>query len=299
MKIVRPIPISDAVFTSSSLSEGDYMPWDLTTAYSAGNRVVYASTHEVYEAIDGNTGADPTTAGTTHWVLVGATNKWRMFDGSIGQQSSAWSNLAVTLTNPERFDTIALFNIAAATVTINVTTPIDGTVWDVPYSLVEPVGIRDWWNYFYQPVRFRSDFYLGGMPPFTDATVTVTLTNMGTTVACGELILGLSREIGLTQYGASVGIQDYSIKQVDDYGNYTVLERAFARRADFTVWADNGSISDIASLLSLYRATPIIYVGATETEYTATIVYGFYRDWTVEVTYPSYCICSLQVDGLT
>ena len=299
MKIVRPVAVTDAVLVSSTIPETDYAEWNALTAYTDEQRVIVASVHRIYEAVGSSTGSNPTAVGTTKWVMVGATNKWRAFDNSIGQQSNAWSSISMTLNLNERFDTVAMFNIDAATVRVQISTPLDGSVWDVTYSLVEPLGVKDWWTYFYEPVRFRKDFYLGGLTPFSNSTVILTLDYIGYTVYCGEVVLGLSRELGFVQYGASVGIKDYSIKQVDDWGNYTVLERAYAKRADFTVWVDNIITSETAALLSLYRATPIVYVGSDLTDYSATIVYGFYKDFNVEIAYPSYSVCTLTVEGLT
>ena len=114
---------------------------------------------------------------------------------------------------------------------------------------------------------------------------------------CGACIIGLATNLGLTQYGAQVGIQDYSVKQRDDFGNYTVLERAFSKRGTFQVYVPAGMVDQTQTLLSSYRATPIVYIGSEL--YTSTMIYGFYKEFTQEIQYKNYTLCTLDIEGLT
>jgi hypothetical protein len=124
----------------------------------------------------------------------------------------------------------------------------------------------------------------------------VTLEAPGETVLCGALIPGLSRDIGGAQYGATVGIIDFTRKTRDTNGNYTVIPGAFSKRANFQVLVENTFIDQLQNLLISLRATPTLYVGSDA--YAITTVYGYYRDFNVEIAYPTKSLCSIEIEGL-
>lgn len=299
MQIIRPIAIKDSNLLASNVPEYDYSAWDVATAYAIGDRVIYvaANIHNVYEAVATSTGEDP-YYGTTvpaKWALVASTNKWRLFDARVGTQTSNPASIDVTLCLGEPMDAIALMNVSALSATIIITDPTDGVVYNVEHSMVDTGWITDWYAYFYEPTARKADRVITGLPRYPNATVRVLLESPDY-ARCGELVLGRAREVGGTQYGAKVGIQDYSIKQVNDWGDYTILERAFAKRADFSIWCESSVVDGLQTLLAAYRATPVVYVGSTL--YGSTVLYGFYKDFDVDIAYPTVSICTLTVEGL-
>ena len=299
MKIVRPVTIGENQFWSSNILEDDYAVWDSSTTYSIYARVIVSTTdyHKVFESVVGsNVGFNPVTDNGTKWLLVGSTNRWRMFDGSPSEQSSRASQITVSLAPAEYADSVALMNISAASVTITQTDPTDGLVYNQTYSLVSSSAIQDWYAYFFTPIARVPDFAVTDLLPYPTATIAVTLDDIGAQVLCGECVIGLSREIGDTQYGASVGIVDYSIKQADVWGNYSITERAFAKRGEFTVWVEAEAVTELQHILASYRATPAVYVGSDF--YASTLIYGFYKDFSIDIATPSYSVCTIQVEGL-
>jgi hypothetical protein len=302
MKIVRPVTILDAHLVSSSVPENDYAAWDSGTTYGLGDTVIYvaADTHWVVESLQaGNTAHTPTGASAdTWWLLVGNTNRWDMFDGMVQSQTSAADEIAVTLTSTvARVDSVALFNIDCAEARVTVTNATDGVVYDETVSMVSPSGITDWYAYFFEPITRITDYVFTELPPYLSSEIDVTLTDTGGTAKCGACVIGLSREIGGTQYGAQTGIQDYSIKQQDDFGNYSILERAYNKRAVFQIMVENGLIDELQIILAGYRATPVIYVGTDL--YASTMIYGYYKDFSVVISYPTVSILSIELEGLT
>ena len=124
MKLIRPIAITDAMLTSSTVPETDYAAWSGGTAYTVGNRVILVSTHKVYECLVGNTGFSPDvnlTGLTPKWLQISATNKWMMFDSGWGSQTSIATPLTIVLTPSTIFNALALMNVAATSVTVNMT----------------------------------------------------------------------------------------------------------------------------------------------------------------------------------
>ena len=299
MKIVRPITITDTVLVTSNVPEDDYDAWSATVTYQVLDRVVVVTTnyHNVFEAVAGaNLNHNPVTDTGAWWLLVGSTNKWRAFDNSPSEQTSFGSQVAFTLSLTQRLDTITLMNLYGASVTITQTNAIDGVVYNKTTSLTSTSAIIDWYSYFFEPIVHVTDFVTTGLFPYATSTIGVTIDAPGETVLLGECVVGLSRNIGYTQYGASVGIQDYSVKTADVWGNYSITERAFSKRADFTVWVESTRVDELQALLATYRATPVVYVG--DDTYTSMLVYGFYKDFAVEIVQASISICTISVEGL-
>jgi hypothetical protein len=278
------------------LTGNTYALYSAGTSYADGDIVISATTHRTYESLAGsNLGNALTDA--TKWTDIGPTNRWSMFDGSVTSQTSNPESIEVTIQTTGRIDSVALLNVDAVAVTVTMTDSVEGEVYDETFSLVSPSGIIDWYAYFFEPIERLADLYIGDLPPYAGAAIEVSLDGAGSTAKCGGLVLGLSKQIGETVYGSGVGIIDYSRKTVDAFGNYSVVERAFSKRANFTVNVPIGLTDQVQVLLSRYRAEPIVYVGADR--FGSTLIYAFFKDFNVEIENPSFSVCTLQLEGLT
>ena len=298
MKLLRPMAVTSAALTSSNVAETVALYNGATTyALAAQVRQDAADGSWIYQSLVGSNTGNPLTD-ATKWVRVGATNRWSMFDASVTSQTEAADQIEVVIATTGRVDSVAVVNVDAASIQVVAEDATDGVVFDETYSLVSTSGITDLYAWLTEPIERISDFEVTGLPSlYSGLTITVTLTNTGGTAKCGALVVGLSKTIGTTSYGASVGIIDYSRKEANAYGDYEVVERAFAKRANFTVWIDTRLTDQVQKLLAEYRATPIVYVGSSS--FGSTIVFGFYRSFSVEIAYPSHSICSLEIEGLT
>ena len=76
-----------------------------------------------------------------------------------------------------------------------------------------------------------------------------------------------------------------------------MVQRAFAKRANFTVWVDSDFTDQLQIQLAAFRAVPIVYVGSDT--FGSTLIYGFYRDFTEEIAGPNHTICTIEIEGLT
>lgn len=167
--------------------------------------------------------------------------------------------------------------------------------YDEDHSLVSSEGITDWYAYFFEPIERNSDLLVQELPNVLDPVVMITATDTDD-VSIGHCVVGLSRDLGGTQYGASVGITDYSRKTQDDFGNWYLVERGFNKNGRFQVWMEKAATDFVHKLLSLYRATPIVLIGSDE--YTSTYIFGLLKDWRIEISYPSHSVMSIEVEGL-
>jgi hypothetical protein len=269
----------------------------ITTGTQSGTHTATAQIHKVYESLQAGNLAHYPPSSPTWWLDLGATNRWKMFDQSVTSQTSNADTVVVSLLASGRVDTVALLNVSTSTIRVKMTDGVDGVVYDRTQGMASDSGINDWYAYFFEPIVRKTDALFTEMPPYADATIDITLTDTGQAVLCGAALAGLSRDVGGTQYGAAVGIQDYSVKQQDDFGNYTILERAFSKRAVWSVLVENQIVDEFQTILAAYRATPTLYVGADE--YASTFIYGFFKDFSTVIAYPGTSICNIELEGLT
>lgn len=296
MKIVRPAAITDSVLVSSNVPETDHAAYNAATTYALGDKVIVAAEHRIYESLQAaNTGNTPSTS-PTWWLDLGATNRWRMFDSRINAVTSQTGNIEVSLQVADRINALALLNLSATSVQVEMTDAVDGLVYDRTFSTISDSGITDWYAWFFEPIAPITELVVTDLPNYYGATITVTITAASGSASIGELIVGSYRELGDTQYGVQLGIQDYSIKSIDAWGEYSIVERAYRKTASFEIWLPNGGIGEVQRLLAEYRATPVLYIGSDE--YSSTAILGFYKDFTINITYPTVSVCSLTVEGL-
>lgn len=300
MKIIEPVTITDSMITACNVTETDptYPDWSVSTAYLVGDLVT--SNHKFYECLIANTGFLPEDSieGTSpKWLDLGYNNRWKMFDQKVGSQTSISEQLTITL-EPGAVDSIAFLDVDATEITIVMTDPTEGVVYSDTIDLVSKSGIVDWYTYFISPIITDDSVVLLGVPPYTDCSISITITKPSGTVLLGTLAVGMQADIGCTQFEPTVSINDYSKKTTDIYGNFEVLERVYSKQLSAQTMLPNTSLDSIVSKLSAYRAKPVIWVGA-DVGYSSMIIYGFYRSFSVAVKYTSDSVCSLEIEGLT
>ena len=301
MNVIKPMTVTTSALTYSNVPETDYAAWNIATTYALAARRIYVvgDDHWVIESLQAsNVGHTPTGLVTDAWWLkVSSTNRYKMFDQSVNSQTVNADSISTTITGDGRVDSIVLLNIDASTAQIIVTDNGDGIVYDKTYSLTSDSGIIDWYAYFFEPIIRLTDKTIVDLPHYSNQSIQVILTNTGYDVKCGVLILGVGKDIGATEYGMSLSINDYSVKQQDSFGNYTILERAYRKKLEATVWVDKSYVDQLQLLLSSYRAIPCVYIGSDE--YSSSVIYGFYREFAINITYDNYSICTMYIEGLT
>lgn len=300
MRIIRPITVTDAVLAGCSIAETDHAAWSSGATYASGDRVILTSTHKIYESVQaGNTNQNPATDDGTWWVEISATKRWKLFDGRVGDPAQASNLISVTLEPGAVANAVAGFGMGAAAVSVVITDPVEGEVYNETLALTDNSAVTDYYAYFFEPIIRSSEFALWDLPPYPDATMVITATATGATVSIGELVLGARRDLGAAKYGTSVSILDYSRKDVDDFGVAYLLQRAFSYRVEFDVYMPVTAVRAVRNILSTLRATPLVWSGNPTGEDYGTLIYGFYRDFQIILSTPSISEATIQVEGIT
>ena len=301
LKVIPPLSITDSNLTSSNVPETDYSAWSSGTTYTIGQRVILTSTHKIYESLqNSNLNHNPSTdtSSPPYWIEVSATNRWKMFDTINSTQTTNANSIVVVITPGKVVNSVSLLNIEGTSVRIKMTDPTDGVVYDKTTSLNNNGNINNWYNYFFNPIQRRTSHVATDLPAYGTAAIEITITNTGLTAKCGVCIIGSVQYIGEgINLGASVGITDYSRKEKDAFGNYTLIQRSYSKRAKFSMAVLNEQIDSLLEVLATLRTTPCIWIG--DDNYTCTYVYGYYKDFDIVIAYHLVSDCNIEIEGLT
>jgi hypothetical protein len=298
MKLIRPETVTDTIFQSSDVPEADYSAWLVGTTYADGDRVIVTTPniHKIYESQQAaNTGNDPTTDDGTYWLEVSSTNRWKLFNGIVQEQTEQAGGMEYVLQSPTVINSLALINVDCAEVTVTVEDATEGVVYDETFSLISDSGIQDWYAYFFEPIVRDDRLAILDLPPYANADITVTFTDT-VTAKCGALIIGQFADLGFSQHGASYSIIDYSTKTTDSQGRVTITDGPYANKLDVDVILDTSVFGTVRNILADLRTTPCAWIA--EENNRNSIVYGYYREFDIILSNPTTSRCSLEIEGL-
>lgn len=296
MKMVRPILIGDDELISTNVADSSEIVWDSTTIFTVGTIVYVAATHHEYETVIENTNVyppDDIDSEIPKWIDLGATNRWRMFNNTVGSNTTNTGSIEVSIL-ANLVNSVGLLNINGSQIRVEVVYNAT-TYYDKTINLVAD-NASDYYTYFFEPIIRKTDVVLTDLPTFTEATINITISNGVTeSTQCGLCIIGNSRILGRSQWGASVGSVDYSIPIENQFGGYEILERAYSKKMEVDVFIPDILIDEVYRLLNLYRAVPMLWVGS---DYTSTIMFGYRKDFGIVLSTPAGHHCSLTIQGL-
>jgi len=298
MKLIRPETVTDTIFQSSDVPENDHAAWASGTTYADGDKVIVTTPdiHKIYESQQGgNVGNDPTTDDGTYWLEVSSTNRWKLFNGIVQEQTEQAGGMEYVLQSPTVINSLALINVDCASVTVEVEDATEGVVYDETFSLISDSGIQDWYAYFFEPIVRDDRLAVLDLPPYANADITVTFTDTGT-AKCGALIIGQFADLGFSQHGANISIVDYSVKATDAEGRITVTPGAYANKLEVDVVLDTAVYGVVRKTLTDLRTTPCAWIA--EDDNRNSIIYGYYREFDIILSNPTTSRCSLEIEGL-
>lgn len=297
MQLIKPIEILNSHILSSTAVE-TVPEWVSGTSYPLEAEVQYLNVVYV-STIPSNSNKVPNVPVTPlAWKKKQSNNKFSMFDEYVNTQTIANGSLTLEIQTGYLSNSLALLNLEGVTdALIKVKDGVGGTeVFNKTYNLDDTI-ILDWYQYFFEDVRLQDELIIQELPPYLNGVVSVTLNGIGD-IAVGNLVLGNIYFIGNTQEGASAGIRDYSSKAVNEYGITQLKKKAFSKRMDVNLFVNNTELNFVRRILQDIRATPVVWIGTPYSEYAALNIYGYYKDFNLEIPYPSFSFCRLEIEGM-
>ena len=293
MKVIKPTTFTESMLVSSNAVESN-ANYNAGTTY-AKDAIVNSGTHLYQSLVNNNLGNTPSIS-PLYWLDIGPNNIHAMFDNQISTSTVSTTPLIVVF-KPGIFNSLALLGLVGNSMSVTVR---DGTGGPITYSAtfaLDGTIISDWYQYFFEPFVQKSEVVMTDIPPFSNSEVTISLTG-GSTVQIGLCSFGTFYFLGDAEYGANVGITDYSRKDTDDFGVTTFVQRAYSKRMSARLMLDTAQINRIQRILADIRATPSLWIGADGDDYLPTLMYGYYRDFSIDIAYQNKSFCSLEIEGL-
>lgn len=285
----------------NSIPENDYTAWSGTgVVYTATARVIYE--HKIYSAATQHTSAataaPATTAGALLWNEVGPTNRWAMFDNTSQTVTSANNDIFVII-RPGAITSMACMGLLGQILEVCAYSP--GSASPMIYKSsnnLDGSEVSDWYEYFYSDTLQKDVIALSDVIyPIGDTLLAVRMLSTGT-ANIGTLVAGKSQFIGSTQLGASIGIIDYSRIETNEFGVTSFVQRTYSKRNSVKLFIENNRLNRIYRILADLRATPAIWIGTEDSTFEPLVVFGFYKDFSIDVAYNYASYCSLEIEGL-
>lgn len=300
MRVIKPVTFTTGMLISTNATEPN-PTYSSGTTYAKDFIVSYNT--KLYQSLQaGNLNKQPDLAtSSTWWIQIGSDNRYAMFDLQVGQKTTRTTSLTTTVAPGVIIDSVALIDVSCLTARLIVRDGLGGPIVYDQTAGLSGATVIDWYTYFFSdPLEKRTQIIFSNIPPYANAHITLELTEQtGVDVTIGEMTWGTLSEIGTTQYGVSTGIIDYSVKETDEFGNTKFVERAFSKRMQAQVHVRNTQINRVQTLLYSLRATPCVWVATSDpTLQEPLIVFGYYRDFSMEIAYPSHSICNIEIEGL-
>lgn len=164
------------------------------------------------------------------------------------------------------------------------------------FDVTDSSGITDWHAYFFEQLTNKSDFSVTDIPMYNNQIIRIIGRNTGGTAAIGSAVIGKSLELGEVLWGVKAGINDFSKKEQNDFGDWTVVPRNYAKRSTMKIAIEPDQVDTVITSLANLRAIPCVYLGTVD--YLATLIYGFFKSYEVEISYPTVSYMSIEIEGL-
>lgn len=307
MNILVPLTVTDAMLSSSTIAEpaAGETAWNAATSYVVGQRCILTATHRVYEnLIAGVNATSPDqalTGATPRWLDYGPTNRWAAFDGIVNTPSTATTTFTYVLL-PGFFNTIAMYGLDGATITVSVKDAPGGTViYTYTGSLLEPP--LDYYDYYFGTLRQLSKLVLTDIGIYANPELTITIVaTAAVTVGVGMIALGDMRQIisdgntGGAQYGATAEPVTYSYINTDVFGRTTIRRRHNATNMRVSVVLPKSDADAALATVQEVLDVPCAWIATDAAGYAGLNVFGL-GSGSLEYAGPSHAIFSINVKG--
>ena len=297
-RLLKPLAVTDAMLTSSTVPENDYAVWVSGTTYALGDRVIRTETHKIYERLIAGAGTVAPESDTTNWLEVSPTNRWKCLDNSNTTTTTQAGSIQYVFTPGVIVTSIALLNAVGTTIRIQMDDPVEGALYDETFTLQAPPQDTGWYAYFFEEIGAKTQIIKQGLPTYRSAVFTITVSAGTGNASCGVLLLGNIVEIGIDVLsGARLRITSYSRKERNDFGDFTIVKRNYSKKAEYDTLIENSRIDWLQTTLASVRDEACLWIASDTFE--STTIYGFFKDFSVLISYPQHSQVSIELEGLT
>lgn len=283
MNIIEPYAVTDLMLVSSNIENEDLPTWSSSTTYAGGVRVIRGS--GIYEAIQGeNTNHPPETdAQATWWLRMGATNKFRPFDMRLGGKAIGGPLMTFRIAVPRTLNAVCFFGLNATSVRIIVRNAADAVMLDRLIALASRESVGNAWEYVFNPFTYKTDLIVRGLKIPSGSTVEIRIEG-GSYTELGEFFVGNDINLGTTLTESSLGVQDFSKKDRDEWGGVFIVPRSTIKTATFRFMLPTEGVRRVQQVIQRIASKVCVFYTIDGEDRFGMTVAGILRDYDVTLS---------------
>ena len=274
--------------------------WDSSKNYNTDDLVTYIDSSDnigyVYKSLVDSNNSEPTK--TLDWEQISPENGYKSFDLYLNTYAQGEKDKKVIFWyKTTRTDYFAVLRTNA--ISVDVTYYLDDGS-SKAYHKDAPIAVDNWEDYFYNDIIDDDELYNIFVPTSNiSADCQVVLNNYAEhSVTLGKAMLGYAQPIGVSLFGATGRITDYSKVETDKNGNTYLKQGNWATETEAQVEIKTCTIDKVFRTFAKYRAKPMLYLSGAEDRFNSLNVYGYYKTFSILLSNPVLSKCSLTLQGL-
>lgn len=286
-------------YLEANFSE-DETAWDSSATYNYADEVRDGHYIYKYAGEDGtNTDLKPSEDNTKKWVKIRPTNYFAMLDNKSSTQTINSEKIDIKL-SVNNYDSISLIELDAVTVEIELTDlNTNKIVYSEIIDLNNTFDIVDFTSYCFSEFNYKNSIYRK-LPFYTNAKLHIVINNPSLYAKCGRLVLGRSFYIGEVLYDVNLGLESYSRKITDEFGNTTLTHINAVNEDNYEILIPTQKIPVLKNKAKELDAIPLLFVG-DENDYTNTehlLNFGFWEDFSMVMSDTEKATINLTIKGI-
>lgn len=290
-------------YLSANFTE-DETAWDSGALYDYAQEI--RDGHYIY-AYAGTTGTNTSDSPSVDsekigkkWVQIRPTNYFAMIDGKTNTQTQNTDTITVTLACTN-YDAVSLLGLDATEVVLelydNITSAV---VYTNTISLVNTMDIVDFSTYCFEEFNNAATIYDDSIPLYTDAVLTITIKNLGVTAKCGRLVLGRTYFVADTGAGANLGLESYSGKETDIFGNTELYHSNSVNIDSYEIYVPTSKIPSLRRKIKEIDAVPVLFImdEHQNSKLEHLLTYGYWENFSIIIPESDISTASITIKGL-
>jgi hypothetical protein len=298
LKILQPQTITAANITATNVALETL--WTAGT-YNLGDRRRYNDM--LWEVSAATTTQTPSDT-ATEWFSLGPANRYRAFDQQIGLDqyrvietvTANADSITYTLDGLGQIMGIAMFGLVCDQIHIVATDVTPGDILDLTYDMQDSTQYNgSFWRWAFLPKAFETKYVNFEAYIARDATIEITISNIGATAEVAAIVMGVVTEFGDVEDGASRSIRSRSIIKTE--GTLTSLVRRLPSSAvSFDVFLRNYQASVFWPLIEDLDGVAAVYAGPDAN--AELVTYGFHTNANTTAMVNGFSRVKLEVQSL-
>lgn len=315
MITARLIDIFDGQITSSTVPFPDTGETILTaTSYAVGDTASYLMPDGVYHKVECKSAVTVnfSTAATlpepwpddddnSYWIDLGYVNKLAPFQRDRNTQNDAASPYVVDINPGGRVTVIGINNVLADSVTVE-NYNASATLLKTQTVQLLTRKVSSWKDWLFQQATQRKKYIFIGLPIASTNTFKLTFTRAAGNVKVGNIVCGISHEIGIAQLKGKVRNENYTVFNADEFGETKIVKRRNIPELDFTLAQKKGRVNSINSLITNDLNGEItLWAGTTDTSddyFENLMLIGMCMEYNYTMDSKDYAMADIEIRGM-